>query len=119
MPNGATRSPDASWIKLTRWNSLSTEQKTKFAPICPNFVVELRSEAMPSGLSPSDSLQVLQNKMQEYIDNGTSLGWLIDRPTRQVYVYASDRQIKRLDNPATISGDPLLSGFVLDLAKIW
>ncbi|MGL6344161.1 MAG: Uma2 family endonuclease, partial [Waterburya sp.] len=76
LPNGATRSPDASWISLTRWNSLSAEQKTKFAPICPDFVVELRS--------PSDNLKNLQDKMQEYIDNGASLGWLIDRTTRQV-----------------------------------
>lgn len=111
LPNGATRSPDASWIKLTRWNSLSPEQKTKFAPICPDFVVELRS--------PSDSLKILQDKMQEYIDNGASLGWLIDRITHQVYIYTPDHEIKCLDNPQTISGDPFLLGFVLNLAKIW
>ncbi|WP_319420446.1 Uma2 family endonuclease [Pleurocapsa sp. FMAR1] len=111
LPNGATRSPDASWIKLTRWNALSAEQKTKFAPICPDFVVELRS--------PSDNLKMLQDKMQEYIDNGASLGWLIDRTTRQVYIYSPDSEVKSLDNPQTISGDPVLSGFVLDLAKIW
>ena len=111
LPNGATRSPDASWIRLTRWNSLSSEQKIKFAPICPDFVVELKS--------PSDSLQVLQDKMQEYIDNGTSLGWLIDRTTHQVYIYTPGNEIKCLDNPETINGDPVLSGFVLDLAKIW
>jgi Uma2 family endonuclease len=111
LPNGATRSPDASWITLTRWNSLSAEQKTKFAPICPDFVVELRS--------PSDSLKLLQDKMQEYIDNGASLGWLIDRTTRQVFIYTPDNKVKTLDNPQTISGDPVLSGFVLDLAKIW
>ncbi|MEM7757382.1 MAG: Uma2 family endonuclease [Cyanobacteria bacterium P01_A01_bin.40] len=111
LPNGATRSPDASWIKLTRWNSLSTLQKSKFAPICPDFVVELRS--------PSDSLQVLEEKMQEYLDNSESLGWLIDRPTRQVYIYTPDSDVQCLDNPQTISGDPLLSGFTLDLAQIW
>lgn len=111
LPNGATRSPDASWIRLTRWNSLSAEQKTKFAPICPDFVVELRS--------PSDNLQVLQDKMQEYIDNGASLGWLIDRTTHQVYIYTSDNEVRCLDNPKTISGEPVLSGLVLDLAKIW
>jgi Uma2 family endonuclease len=111
LPNGATRSPDASWISLTKWNSLSGEQKTKFAPICPDFVVELRS--------PSDNLKLLQDKMQEYIDNGASLGWLIDRTTRQVYIYTPDNQVKTLDNPQNISGDPVLSGFVLDLAKIW
>jgi Uma2 family endonuclease len=111
LPNGATRSPDASWITLTRWNSLSAEQKTKFAPICPDFVVELRS--------PSDSLKLLQDKMQEYIDNGASLGWLIDRTTRQVFIYTLDNKVKTLDNPQTISGDPVLSGFVLNLANIW
>ena len=111
LPNGATRSPDASWIKLTRWNSLSAEQKTKFAPICPDFVVEL--------MSPSDSLKTLKDKMQEYIDNGASLGWLIDRTTRQVYIYQPNSDVECLDNPKTISGDPVLSRFVLDLAKIW
>lgn len=111
LPNGSTRSPDASWIKLTKWNSLSAQQKTKFAPICPDFVVELRS--------PSDNLKMLQDKMQEYIDNGVSLGWLIDRTTRQVYIYTPDSEVKSLDNPQTISGEPILSGFVLDLAKIW
>ncbi len=111
LPNGATRSPDASWIKLTRWNALSAEQKTKFAPICPDFVAELRSL--------SDSLKILQDKMQEYIDNGASLGWLIDRTTRQVYIYTPDSELKGLDNPQTISGNPVLSGFVLNLAKIW
>ena len=111
LPNGATRSPDASWIRLTKWNSLSAKQKTKFAPICPDFVVELRS--------PSDSLQVLQEKMQEYIDNGASLGWLVDRTTRQVFVYTPDSEVRCLDDPQTVSGDPLLAGFVLNLAKIW
>ena len=110
LPNGSTRSPDASWIRLNRWNSLSAEQKTKFAPICPDFVVELRS--------PSDNLKVLQNKMQEYIDNGASLGWLIDRTTRQVYIYTSE-ETKCLSDLQTVSGEPTLSGFVLDLAKIW
>ena len=111
LPNGATRSPDASWIKLTRWNSLSAEQKTKFALICPDFVVELKS--------PSDSLQLLQDKMQEYIDNGASLGWLIDRAARQVYIYVPGNDVECLDNPQTIDGSPLLADFVLDLTKIW
>ena len=111
LPSGATRSPDASWIELTKWNTLSDEQKTKFAPICPDFVAELRS--------PSDSLSVLKNKMQKYIDNGVSIGWLIDRPNRQVYIYTSDKDVQCLNNPQTISGDPFLPGFVLDLTKIW
>ena len=111
LPNGATRSPDASWIKLSRWNSLSASQKAKFAPICPDFVVELRYL--------SDSLSVLQEKMQEYLNNGASLGWLIDRPSRQVYIYNNDSDVQCLKQPQTISGDPLLSGFTLELAQIW
>ncbi len=111
LPSGATRSPDASWIQLTRWNRLTAVQKTKFAPICPDFVVELRS--------PSDSLEMLKEKMQEYIDNGVSLGWLIDRPSCQVYIYTPNNDVQCLDNSQTVTGDPLLSGFVLDLTKIW
>ena len=111
LPNGATRSPDASWIKLTRWNELSEAQKAKFAPICPDFVVEIRSS--------SDSLKLLQDKMGEYIDNGASLGWLIDRKSRKVYVYLPNCDVECLDNPVTVSKDSVLPGFKLDLAKIW
>lgn len=111
LPSGATRSPDASWINLTKWNTLSDSQKAKFAPICPDFVVEIRS--------PSDDLEVLQNKMQEYLDNGSVLGWLIDRAARQIYIYRSSELVETLDNPATVKGDPLLVGFELDLTKIW
>jgi Uma2 family endonuclease len=109
--NGATRSPDASWIKLERWNALTEEQKASFAPICPDFVIELRSS--------SDTLKELQNKMQEYIDNGASLGLLIDRKNRKVYIYRPDRELEILDNPETVSGEPELPGFVLRMAKIW
>jgi Uma2 family endonuclease len=111
LPNGATRSPDAAWIKLERWNAIPPEQQVKFAPICPDFVVELRS--------PSDNLQPLKDKLQEYIDNGTSLGLLIDRKNRKVYIYCPQKEVECLDNPSTLSGDPLLPGFVLDLSKIW
>ena len=111
LPNGATRSPDASWIELSKWNSLSAEQKTKFAPICPDFVVELKS--------PSDRLEVIQDKMQEYINNGASLGWLIDRPNRKVYIYTPNQEVNCLKDPQTVSGDPVLPGFVLDLSQIW
>lgn len=111
LPNGATCSPDAAWVKLERWNALSEEEQEKFAPICPDFVVELRSA--------SDSLKVLQDKMQEYIDNGALLGWLIDRKQRKVYIYRPQVSVECLDNPVTISGDPVLPGFVLDLSKIW
>ena len=111
LPNGATRSPDASWVKLTKWNALSDVQKAKFAPICPDFVVEIRSS--------SDNLTPLQDKMLEYIDNGVSLGWLIDRTSRQVYIYSPNQDVQCLDNPLTVSGDSLLVGFDLDLTKIW
>ncbi len=111
LPNGATRSPDASWIKLERWNALTEEQKASFAPICPDFVIELRSQ--------SDTLSGLQDKMQEYIVNGASLGWLIDRKTRKVYIYRPNQEPEILDNPETVSGDPVLPGFVLRMAKIW
>jgi Uma2 family endonuclease len=111
LPNGAVRSPDASWIQLERWNALSDEQKASFAPICPDFAIELRS--------PSDRLGDLQDKMQEYIANGTSLGWLVDRQNRKVYIYRPDREPEILDNPETVSGDPELPGFTLQMAKIW
>ena len=111
LPNGATRSPDASWIKLDRWNALTEEQKASFAPICPDFVIELRSK--------SDTLSGLQDKMQEYIDNGASLGFLIDRKNRIVYIYRPNQELEILDNPEAVSGDPMLPGFVLRMAKIW
>ncbi|BAZ52455.1 hypothetical protein NIES4103_51160 [Nostoc sp. NIES-4103] len=111
LPNGATRSPDASWIKLERWNALTEAQKASFAPICPNFVIELRSF--------SDRLQELQQKMQEYIDNGASLGWLIDRKNRKVYIYRPHQQVEILDNPETVSGNPELPEFILKMTKIW
>ncbi|ELS03804.1 hypothetical protein Xen7305DRAFT_00035280 [Xenococcus sp. PCC 7305] len=111
LPNGSTRSPDASWLKLTKWNALSDSQKAKFAPICPDFVVEIRS--------PSDNLKTLQDKMSEYLDNGASLGWLIDRKNRQVYIYCPNQDVQCLDNPVTVNGDSLLAGFNLDVTKIW
>lgn len=111
LPNGAQPSPDATWVKLERWNALTQEQQEKFAPISPDFVVELRS--------PSDSLRVLQDKMQEYIDNDVKLGWLIDRKNKKVYIYRPGVPVECPENPATVSGEPVLPGFVLDLSKIW
>ena len=111
LPNGATRSPDAAWIKRSRLAALTEEQKSKFLPLGPDFVIELRSS--------SDKLKTLQAKMQEYIDNGAQLGWLLDPFDRRVYVYRPGVVMECLENPATISGDPELPGFSLELAKIW
>jgi Uma2 family endonuclease len=111
LPNGAIRSPDASWIKSDRWNALTDEQKASFAPICPDFVMELRSA--------SDSLKKLQGKMQEYIENGASLGLLIDRQNRKVYSYRADGSVSILNDPQTVSCDPELAGFTLQMARIW
>ncbi|MCD8489771.1 MAG: Uma2 family endonuclease [Desertifilum sp.] len=111
LPNGAKVSPDAAWVRLERWNALTCEQQQKFAPLCPDFIVELRS--------PSDNLEPLKTKMQEYLDNGMRLGWLIDRKNRQVYLYRLGRAVECLDNPATLSGEEVLLGFILDLSQIW
>ena len=111
LPNGADRSPDASWIKLERWNALTDEEKQKFPPICPDFVIEL--------LSPSDSLKTTQEKMREYIDNGVRLGILINRKSRQVEIYRPGKEVEFLDSPATVSGEDVLKGFVLNLGMIW
>ncbi len=111
LPNGADRSPDAAWMTLEKWNSLKEEQKSRFAPVCPDFVAEIRSL--------SDQLQSLQDKLQEYIDNGVKLGWLIDRKNRRVYIYRPQTEVECLENPTTLSGDPILPGFRLQMDKIW
>jgi Uma2 family endonuclease len=111
LPNGAIRSPDASWMRREKWDSLTRQQKQSFAPICPDFVVEIRS--------PSDSLSQLYLKMFEYIENDASLGWLIDPAKRKVYVYRPNQETLVLENPETISADPLLPGFELDLTELW
>lgn len=111
LPNGAIRSPDASWIKQERWDALSQAQKRKFAPICPDFVVEI--------CSPSDRLADVQSKIQEYLDHGTRLGWLIVPETQQVEVYRPNRDVEILSNPVSLSGEDVLPGFELDLSDIW
>jgi Uma2 family endonuclease len=111
LPNGAIKSPDAAWIKRSLWEAIPAEQRKKFAPICPEFVIELRSE--------TDNLKLLQDKMQEYIDNGTELGWLIDRKQRKVFIYRPQLPVEELDHPLTLSGENVLPGFVLDLGHIW
>lgn len=111
LPNGAMRSPDVSWIAKERWEALTPEQQTRFAPICPDFVIEL--------MSPSDSLSLTQAKMQEYQDNGTKLGWLINRKDRQVEIYRIGKSIEILQSPAILSGEDVLPEFVLSLESIW
>ncbi len=111
LPNSAKRSPDLAWAKNDKWDALSDEEKEKFPPFCPDFVVELRS--------PSDSIKNLQTKMEEYIENGASLGWLIDPLQRKIYVYRPNAEPEILENPETVSGEPLLKEFVLKMKKIW
>ncbi len=112
LPNGAERSPDASWIERARWEALDVHQREEeFAPICPDFVIELRSR--------TDRLSALQKKMREYIQNGARLGWLIDPKWKRVEVYRPGREVEILTDAASVSGDPELPGFVLDLTPIW
>ena len=111
LPNGAKRSPDLSWVRRSRWEALTQQQREQFPPLCPDFVLELRS--------PSDALAPVQAKLQEYLDNGAQLGWLIDPIEKKVYVYRPRAPVECLDNPQTISGAPLLPGFVLELGNIW
>ena len=110
LPNGGDRSPDVSWVKRERWEALTPEQKKKFAPICPDFVVELRSE--------TDSLKDLQLKMREYIDNGARLGWLIDRKNKRVEIYRPQQEVEIIQSPTHLSGEDVLPGFILDLKDI-
>jgi Uma2 family endonuclease len=110
LPNGAKRSPDASWILKSRWESLSREQRNDFAPICPDFVVELRS--------PSDVMRELQEKMTDYMENGARLGWLLDPIEKTVHVYRPGQPPELLENPESISGDPVLPGFRFHFSEI-
>ncbi len=111
LPNGAERSPDASWVKMERWDALTEEQQERFAPLCPDFVVEL--------MSPSDTLDKTRAKMKEYMENGASLGWLINRKHKQIEIYRQNQEVEILESPQTVSGEDVLPGFVLDLAEIW
>ncbi len=109
--DGSKRGPDASWIAMERWEVLSKEDREAFAPICPDFVIELRSR--------SDRLIDLKQKMNDYIANGVRLGWLIDPYKRQVYIYRQNREMETSAEPSTLSGEDVLPGFVLDLSPIW
>jgi Uma2 family endonuclease len=111
LPNGAHRSPDAAWVRLERWMNLSSREQEKFVPLCPDFVVELRSL--------SDPLAALQDKMVEYINNGAELGWLIDRQQPTVYLYHSQQPVQCMVNPATLRGETTLPGFILDMSEVW
>ena len=111
LPNGAVRSPDVSWVKSEKWKLITENQKEGFAPICPDFIVEIRSK--------SDGLKYLQNKMEEYISNGTQLGWLIDRFEEKVYVYRATGEIFIHDTlNVNLSGEATLPGFVLNLGSL-
>lgn len=111
LPNGARKLPDFSWVKNEKWNALTQEEKEKILPFAPDFLIELRS--------PTDSLTDLQAKMQEYIENGVSLGWLINPQSKQVFVYRPNKEVEVLENPTEISGESFLKGFTLNLKEIW
>ncbi|MEG4346407.1 Uma2 family endonuclease [Microcoleus sp. A003_D6] len=111
LPNGARRSPDASWVSRTRWEALTAQERKGFVPLCPDFVVELRSA--------SDSLSTLQEKMREYMENGARLGWLIDPQNRRVEIYRQQAEVEILVNPVELSGEDVLPGFVLNLRRVW
>jgi Uma2 family endonuclease len=111
LPNRAKRSPDASWVRRERWEALPKKEREGFGLICPDFVIELRS--------PTDRLKDLQEKMREYIDSGAQLGWLIDPLDKRVYIYRPNQTVEILDDPATLSGESVLPGFVLQVRELW
>ena len=111
LPNRAVRSPDISWVPNERLDSLTDDDWKKFLPLCPDFVLELRS--------PSDPLRMLQDKMEEYLANGARLGWLLDPLQKQIHIYRPDQPVELLQNPARVSGEPVLKNFHLDLPQIW
>lgn len=110
LPNGAIRAPDASWIRKERWEAVPPQLRRGFAPICPDFVVEL--------CSPSDTFQAGSAKMSEYVDNGARLGWLIDPTSGKVAIYRAGRDVETLDRPPSLSGEDALPGFALELKGI-
>lgn len=110
LPNGAIRSPDAAWLEQSRWEALTPEQRQKWIPLCPDFVIELHSS--------SDEIEDLRLKMREYIENGLRLGWLIDPQMQQVEIYQAGQPIKCLENPTELSAIAVMPGFVMDLTGI-
>ena len=115
LPNGARRSPDVSWVRLERWNELTQAQQDGFPPVTPDFVIELVS---PSDLT-NQRYEDLQNKMQEYLDNGVKLGWLIEPSAKTVEIYRAGEQVEILNNPRSLSGEDVLPGFTLELTEIF
>lgn len=111
LPNGAVRAPSFAWLKREKWENMPDEEKEKFGAVCPDFVVEL--------VSPVNPVEVLQPKMEEHIENGVSLGWMINAGKRKVYVYRPNTKVEVLENPTEISGEPFLKGFTLNLKEIW
>ena len=111
LPNGAVRSPDVAWVANARLAPLSMEEKRRFLPLCPDFLIEL--------CSPTDSVAEVQQKMAEYRANGAQLGWLLDLDRRRVAVYCADGRVEWLERPISIAGDPVLPGFILSSAAIW
>jgi Uma2 family endonuclease len=111
LPNHAGRAPDVSWVRNERWHALTERQQEQFPPLCPDFVVELRS--------PTDRLENLMKKMEEYIANGAQLGWLIDPLERKVHIYRPGATAEVMDDAKQVSGEPLLKGFVLDVQALW
>lgn len=111
LPNGATRSPDSSWVTQERWDALTTEEQSRFVPLCPDFVIELRS--------PTDQLEPMRDKMREYMTNGAQLGWLIDPSKRRVEIYRIGQPVETLEDPQTLSGEPILPGFEMKLNRIF
>ncbi|PSO82734.1 MAG: hypothetical protein BRC45_09125 [Cyanobacteria bacterium QS_5_48_63] len=111
LPKGGDRSPDISWVKKSKWEALTPQQKEKFVPLCPYFLIEL--------ISPSDNLKNTQDKMQEYLNNGNRLGWLINRQQKQVEIYRPEQAVETLQSPPNLSGEDVLPGFTLNLQRIW
>jgi len=111
LPDSAVLSPDASWVRRENWDALTEEEQERFAPLCPDFVIELRSRW--------NTLKAQQAKMQQYLDNGTQLGWFIDPRNRRIYIYRTGEEVEVLQDAATVSADPVLRGFELQLAELW
>jgi Uma2 family endonuclease len=111
LPDSSVFSPDASWVRRERWDALTEDEQEAFAPLCPDFVIELRSRW--------NALKAQQDKMRAYLDNGTQLGWFIDPPNRCIYIYRLGHEVEVLSDAVTVSGDTLLPGFELQLAELW